>query len=320
MIPIPFTLFSERTRTLYARRRPTTAGRVDQVLATLALLRDGRRPIVRTTADLTTDTACRFVDWHGPHFNSNTLRGYLGSLSAICSYAVSEGWLDRTPQFARIRPRPSPPIRKRYLGYSALRGLLLHLRDRRPGDWKSRRDYALGATLSLTGLRRDEALHLRLDQVGLAGRVIRVRPTSEDPLKTLESARDVPIADELAEVLRGWIPWACGGDWLFPNSRKSGPWTGGSARDRPLGRLQSAAREVGIEWISLHALRHSFATIALRQWQMPLWTVQRILGHTSMRTTEKYLHWDDDASELLALARPIGFGLAEPRDGAPGPA
>jgi integrase len=310
MPPIPFPLFAERVRNLYARRRPKTARRVDQVLRTLQALRDGRgRPLVRTTADLTTDTACRFLAAQGPDANPNTLRGLLGSLSALCTYAVDEDWLDRAPKFKRLRPRKSPPIRPRHRPYAEVHRLLVHLRDR-PGGWKARRDYALAATVALTGLRLGEALHLWIEDVALAGRVLRVVPRGGVPLKTESSARAVPLCAELATILRAWIPWAAPGPWLFPGVKRRGPWDGGNPADRALGRLQAAAREVGIDWISYHALRHSFATIALEHWGLPTWTVQKILGHTSLRTTENYLHLDEVAPLVEAVGA-LGFGLTD---------
>jgi integrase len=304
--PIPFAQFEATVSRHYAlNRRPKTHGRVAHVLKLLGSLVDELdRPVVSTTADLTTDTVTRLVASLGDE-NRNTVRGKIGSLSAICSYALDEGWLDRAPRFARVRPRKAPPIRERFLPYADMRRLLVHLRDR-PGGWKARRDYALVGLASMTGMRFSEAIYMRCRDVSLSRRFVRVLPNVE-PLKTERSHRDVPVCGELSAILREWIP-RTGGDWLFPGSKLRGPWDGGNVEDRALGRLQSAAKEIGIDWISYHALRHTFATLALSRWKLSLWAVQKILGHTSLRTTEGYLHLGE-LDELIAEVADVGFRL-----------
>jgi integrase len=54
-------------------------------------------------------------------------------------------------------------------------------------------------------------------------------------------------------------------------------------------RVEVAARRAGVEPFTAHELRHTYATVSLRN-GVDLRTLQYRMGHASIRTTEKYLH------------------------------
>ena len=54
--------------------------------------------------------------------------------------------------------------------------------------------------------------------------------------------------------------------------------------------ITRAAHDAGIEkWVSSHALRHTFATLLLKN-GCDIRTVQELLGHEDVSTTEGYIH------------------------------
>jgi len=69
--------------------------------------------------------------------------------------------------------------------------------------------------------------------------------------------------------------------------------------------FKSAAKRAGLPEIRFHDLRHSFGTQAIRAFN--IYDVQRMMGHRSITTTERYLHYAPDpdaAAKLSALWQP----------------
>ncbi len=300
MSPISFDEFAAEVVAIYAsgRHAPATLGRMRQVLAELGALGG-----VRTTADLTTATMARYVAARGLAANPNTTNGYLDYLRAACSYAAEEGYLERAPNWARVRPRRRPMTKNPPLGFGDVARLLGHLAAG-TGPWEGHRLYALVATVVLTGLRRDEALRLEVDDLDLAARTCDVVPRRR--LKTESSARVVGLPEVLAAILGAWVPRVPSA-WLFPGVRFKGPWTGGMRGSRPIDRLRQEATAAGVAAkVTWHGLRHTFGTHALKHFGQPLWVVQRTMGHADIRTTQRYLHLDDPAP-LVESVRSVSY-------------
>lgn len=297
--PIGLREFRAYVLDYYATKTRKTYLRARQVLDLL------ERVGVKSTADLTTQTAARFVALLGPTANANTTRGLLAYVSSFANLAVEERWLERPPNLRRVRPQSTPPARRRDIGAGLVGKLLDHLAA--DTSWPGRRLYALAGLVALTGLRFNEAARLQLADVDLPGSSVRVKAHGKR-LKTGAAANTVPLPAAAVELLETWLPDA-GPVWAFPGVKRRGPWVGGAPGARPLDVLQAAARDAGVGWISWHALRHTFASTAVRQYGVQVWAVQRILRHTDSRTTERYL-WLDDLPPLRAAVAGIRYQAA----------
>ena len=167
------------------------------------------------------------------------------------------------------------------------------------------RDRALLELLYATGLRVSELVGLSLPDVDLPGRQVRT-------LGKGRKERIVPFGEKAAEALAAWLPARLAllrgrrpkGEPLFLNAR------GGRLTDRSVRRvLVSAlsAAEVS-RHASPHALRHSFATHLLSA-GADLRTIQELLGHASLATTQKYTHLDvERLMEVYRKAHPKAEG------------
>ena len=104
--------------------------------------------------------------------------------------------------------------------------------------------------------------------------------------------RKVAMPDRLFELLshryenrNKRIPWVF---WHRYWSRKKGKWTVGSYKERKR-IMKTLCKKVGVKYFRYHALRHFGATL-LDQSNIPIGSIQRILGHEHRSTTEIYLH------------------------------
>lgn len=97
--------------------------------------------------------------------------------------------------------------------------------------------------------------------------------------------RDVPVPDDLAREV---LIEAAGGH-LFPGQ------IGGHLSAKWVGIRVSRLLPPGV---TMHALRHRFATVAYNV-DRDVFTVQRILGHASPATTQRYVKVTDDAARRL---------------------
>ncbi len=139
---------------------------------------------------------------------------------------------------------------------------------------------ALLLTTYAAGLRASEAVALQLRDLDGERGVIRVRQG--------KGARDrtTLLSPYLLEALREYWRQERPDPWLFPSRHERGHLCAGAAK-----HLYAKAKErAGIEKPGgLHTLRHTFATHLLEA-GVDLHTLQRLLGHKSLRSTACYLH------------------------------
>ena len=137
------------------------------------------------------------------------------------------------------------------------------------------------------GLRASEVVRLRVKHIDSAQKIIRVEQSKG------RKDRNVMLSPETLGLLRQW--WKARPSrydagtpvaerWLFPGNRRGKPMT-----TRQLSRLfHVAADAAGIKKaVTLHALRHSFATHLLER-GTDIRIIQALLGHDKLETTARY--------------------------------
>ncbi|MGH6953395.1 MAG: site-specific tyrosine recombinase [Alphaproteobacteria bacterium] len=199
-------------------------------------------------------------------------------------------------------------------------GRLLAAAGRCPGP-EGARLVALVELLYAAGLRVSELVGLRLSSAAPDRRFILVRGKGE-------RERLVPVGDPALRALEAYrgerehfLDRGADRGWLFPSRGREGHLT----RRRVGQMLKALALEAGIEpyRVSPHVLRHAFAT-HLVGGGADLRSVQEMLGHADIATTEIYTHVLDDRLKTvvrehhpLARRRPAARAPAgrEPRFG-----
>jgi site-specific recombinase XerD len=157
-------------------------------------------------------------------------------------------------------------------------------------------------TLLLTayaaGLRVSEVVALQLSDIDAERGVLRVRQG--------KGARDrtTLLSPRLLEALRAYWRHERPEPWLFPSRDRRGHLCAGAAKHL----YAQAKQRAGIEKPGgLHTLRHTFATRLLEA-GVNLHTLQRLLGHKSLRSTTRYLHLIAPAQEAARIVpEPLDF-------------
>lgn len=292
-------VFTGRVLTLYVtplRARSTHAG-MSKALEDFAAATG-----VVDLEQLDTESVARFVGSRVDG-NANTTRSKLRYLRTATNVALEEGWLARGPRWSRLWPRATP-ARRTHLDHDQVARLLTHLARQSWRSWVDHRLYALASIVAYTGLRRNEALYLRVEDVRLSERFLVV--SGRRRLKTESSAAPVPIPPELWPILGVWLP-RCGCDWVFPGRLGKGPWVHATHGYRPMDKLRDAGEDCGVPGVTFHGLRHTLAKLMVGKFGLTADQARSVLRHSSVATTEAYYLHRDDLACLDAIGRSITF-------------
>ena len=170
------------------------------------------------------------------------------------------------------------------------------------------RDVAILELLYSTGMRVAELVSRDIDDLDFDAEMLRVTGKGN-------KQRLVPVGLPALEAVRKWFvdrkkivagrllkSRECDNNAVFLNSR------GGRLTTRSVERLVAKYGErAGIrQMVTPHALRHSFATHLLEM-GADLRSVQELLGHASLSTTQRYTHLTlDHLTEVYDRAHPLG--------------
>jgi len=140
------------------------------------------------------------------------------------------------------------------------------------------RDFTIITFLIYTGVRVGELVNLKIEDVNLEGRYVKIRGKGD-------KERLVPLSNELTAILSTYIEKKRGETFLFESNRrkKFSPLTI-QLMVRKYAKLANIPKK-----ITPHKLRHTFATLALESGISPI-TIGELLGHSSLNTTMKYTH------------------------------
>ncbi|MDD5088668.1 MAG: tyrosine-type recombinase/integrase [bacterium] len=236
-----------------------------------------------TTADLSVVNVRAYL--HGltaAGYARSSIERKRAAVSEFVRFLIRRGDLGHNPvsrlRGARVRRRLPVTISE-----SALKEAL---DAPRAEDFRAVRDHALLEMLYGGGLRISELLGLRLARLDLTRGSLRVFGKGA-------RERVVPISRTAASVMRNYL--AVRKIFLDEHGLTDDGTLWLSDRGRPLTRnrayqlVHRALAVTGAEKASPHVLRHCFATHLLDH-GADLRAVQELLGHRSLKTTEKYTH------------------------------
>ena len=221
----------------------------------------------------------------------------LAAVRSLFRYACREGILAANPARGVKTPKV-PKTLPRHLRPGEVENLMEA--PAVAGDKPlAHRDRAILELLYAAGLRVSELVGLNWRDIDLSARVLRVTGKGR-------KERMVPFGRPAADALRQWL-----GEWEAIRAKRGiaddeDPvflnFLGGRLTDRSVRVIldkwvESAAVAKGVH---PHTLRHTFATHLLEN-GADLRTIQELLGHASLSTTQKYTHLE--VERLLSVYR-----------------
>lgn len=126
-----------------------------------------------------------------------------------------------------------------------------------------------------TGIRRGEAFGLRWPDIDLKERTLTVRG---EGAKSSQS-RVIPLSARAMAVLKEWRK----------QEGKTGPVFPGATKDALKGQWTRLLRDTEVTGLRWHDLRHTFGSRCAVA-GVPVSVIQRLMGHSSITTTSRYLH------------------------------
>ena len=217
------------------------------------------------------------------NLSRRTVARRMASLRSYFRFLMREGYLAKNPM-SLLR---SPKLEKRLpmvLDENEVRRLV----ESPENDLSGRRDKALLETLYSTGMRVSELVSLSAEHVDFIGGVCRVYGKGG-------KERLLPIGDKALRAIRHYLSLR-EGERKLKNQKAlflnhSPNQNGTRLTDRSVRRIldKYIERTCRRENVSPHTLRHSFATHLLDR-GADLRSVQELLGHANLSTTQIYTH------------------------------
>lgn len=218
-------------------------------------------------------------------FAPKTIARKLSAIKEFCKFLYSEKIIDDNPAQNILTPKQEKPLPK----FLTADEIELLIKTAAAGkDYRFHRVAVMIELMYASGMRVSELVALPMSAVNYNKKLVtifgkgskeRIVPLADRAVKTLENYQD---------LRNQFIKKNSQSLWLFPSLNAT---SGHFTRDAFYKDLKKLAAECGIypSKVTPHVLRHSFATHLLNN-DAGLRSVQKMLGHESITTTEIYTH------------------------------
>jgi integrase/recombinase XerC len=264
--------------------------------------------ITAVICDATPDTIRAFLNFLGTKdYSSATMARKIATLRSFYKWAARHSIAASNPMTAIRTPRQTKRLPKA-ITIEQIERLLATPSDK---DVLGMRDRAMLETLYSTGIRVSELVGMNVEDVDESGEAVRIRGKGR-------KERLVPLGMHALSAIRRYI------QMVVADQRFSRVWGERAGAGSPAGplfvnkhgqrlstrsvrrKLDKYLKSAGLDpEISPHTLRHSFATHLLEN-GADLRSVQELLGHQSLSTTQIYTH-------LTAQRLKDAYGQSHPR-------
>ncbi len=238
--------------------------------------------------------------------SEKTLLNYHIALSSLWTWAVSAGVVKT--HVVRLVRRPRPTAKEvRPFSEAEVRAMIRAARQSRPyvrpGKKETRhtppqakRNAAIILLMLDTGIRTGEVVALDVEDIDVKERIVRVK------MGKGRKERFLPISAKTAQAVWRYLAEAGHDDGpLFRSARG-----GRLRRDSLSGLIREIGERAGVKNAHAHRFRHTFAIEFLRNGG-DIFTLQRLLGHSSLDMVRRYLALSRaDLETAHRRASPVG--------------
>ncbi len=217
---------------------------------------------------------------------ASTIRTYGSKLHAFFEWLLLRGDLMKNPITKRSLPTPDYSD-KRALNRQSIERIITSIIQHSRNSFILKRDLALVQVLLFCGVRRNELLSIKVLDVDFQKATLRVNGNTSKSKKTrvvpLNATVLLHIEDYLAERRRK--NYKC--EYLFTSSSQDTQLTEHGLKHM----VDRLIEQSGVKF-HIHQFRHSYAS-ALARANTSSFKIQKLLGHSDLRMTERYLRSTD---------------------------
>ncbi len=232
------------------------------------------------------------------HYSPKTQARRLSSMREFYKFLFSEKTIKSNPTDYLHSPKTQKPLPK-YLSEEDIFTLIAN------GDKINHRLSTLLEVLYASGMRVSELVGLPMSAVSQENKRLYITGKGQ-------KERIVPLNEKACEALEKWIlkrellfPRAQKNKWLFPAASKSGHLTRG-VFFKELKKL-AVLCDIDPTKVSPHVFRHSFASHLIAH-DADLRSVQKLLGHADIATTEIYTHiLPNRLKKVIEKSHPLSY-------------
>ncbi|MBL8125953.1 MAG: site-specific tyrosine recombinase XerD [Pyrinomonadaceae bacterium] len=239
--------------------------------------KNGLNPLTLTRNDLRE----WLIDLSGKRLSENSKRRLLSSLRGFYKFLIFEGHIKENPAENLDSPQKSSYLPK-FLNQAEVE-LLFSQPD--VSTETGLRDRAILELMYSSGLRVSEAVNIQTRDIDLDGGVLTCTGKGS-------KTRKVPVGASAVEWVKSYLSLRRKQESIAVENLFVTP------AGRPVNRqmihafIKGYAQKCGLEDVSPHTLRHSFATHLIQN-RADIRSVQQMLGHADISTTQIYTHITD---------------------------
>lgn len=222
--------------------------------------------------------------WSTEGVSSNTIRRRLNSFSSAINYARKEWeWDIENPVSCRL-----PAVEEYeadHLTYEQARRFVNALKKRSSQPYNAPHLFDFFVLAVNTGMRKNEILSCRLDQIDLDNQCIHLKRMEQKNRKRTATPLNksaMKVINRRLSFIKKHFP---NSTWLFPNALRKG-----EIHIKDVKRsFKTLCKEVGCGSFRIHDLRHTFASWLIQEGE-GIFKVSKALRHSSITPTQRYTH------------------------------